>query len=383
MTGYLYYTPPGETSDIQCLTTTRGPYRNAQSSLFIGSNGKVYRLDDPVHAPPATVPLDISGVAINGTLPAQWFGWISSISVNPRNDDTVMVTFSSVSTVGIFWTGNARSDHPTWVNVERNLTLPSIRSSAIAVTADGVEYFVGTSAGLFHSSNPQTTNWNQEAAQDIGNVLVSDLFLRPSDNRLLVGTHGHGMWMTSLSSANLPVMLQDFTGRMQNGHVLLQWRTSSEVNVNGFEVQRSYDGINFSRIDFVKAAGNSNTVRQYNYNDREPAVEKNYYRLNMIDLDGKSKLSEVVLVSQERPVQQVTMTNPFSNQINVRFARLPEGTVKLVLYDMMGRKVASSQISAATQPILPLGDLERLGRGSYVLWVETEGKVFRNKLIRQ
>jgi hypothetical protein len=267
--------------------------------------------------------------------------------------------------------------------VERNLTLPSIRSSAIAVTADGVEYFVGTSAGLFHSSNPQATNWNQEAAQEIGNVLVSDLFLRPSDNRLLVGTHGHGMWMTSLSSANLPVTLQDFTGRMQNGHVLLQWRTSSEVNVNGFEVQRSYDGINFSRIDFVKAAGNSNTVRQYNYNDREPAVEKNYYRLNMIDLDGKSKLSEVVLVSQERPLQQVTATNPFSNQINVRFTRLPQGTVKLVLYDMMGRKVASSQISAATQPILPLGDLERLGRGSYVLWVETEGKVFRNKLIRQ
>lgn len=371
-------------SDVQSLCTTRGPYKNSQSSLFIGAWGKIFRLDDPANAPPATIPVNISGPEVNiPSSPTEWTGWISSISVNPRNDDTVLVTFSTVNSVGIFWTGNAKSDHPTWVNVERNLTLPSVRSSAIAVTAEGVEYFVGTTAGLFHSTNPLTTSWTQEAAQEIGNVTVSDLALRPSDNRLLVGTHGNGMWTTSLSSPALPVTLVKFNGQLQNEHVQLQWITASEVNVSGFEIQRSYDGVNFSKIDFVKAIGNSSTDQHYHYSDPETAVEKNYYRLNMIDLDGKTKLSPVVQVRREGVIQWVTVTNPFTHQLDIRFARLPRGTVKLALYDMMGRMVMSSQIAAVTYPVLPLHDVERLGKGSYVLWVETEGKLFRMKVIRE
>jgi len=109
-----------------------------------------------------------------------------------------LVTVSSYGNEGIWWTGNANSSNPTWVNVERNLSIPSVWSSAIAITATGVEYYVGTTVGLFKSTDPLSNDWSQEGATEIGNVLISNLALRPSDNRLLVGTYGYGMWVTTL-----------------------------------------------------------------------------------------------------------------------------------------------------------------------------------------
>ena len=73
----------------------------------------------------------------------------------------------------------ANSANPTWINIERNLTLPSVRSSAIVITAAGVEYFVGTSVGLFKTFNPLTTDWMQEGPSSIGNAIVSSLPLDP------------------------------------------------------------------------------------------------------------------------------------------------------------------------------------------------------------
>src|SRR5262245_41251652 len=122
-------------------------------------------------------------------LPAEVFQLdISSIAVNPRNDDTIMVTFYSYGVISVWWTGNANSVTPTWTSVEGSLTLPSYRSSAIAVTTAGVQYFVGTSVGLYNSTGlPGSVVWAQEGPTEIGNAVVTCLALRPSDNRFLIG----------------------------------------------------------------------------------------------------------------------------------------------------------------------------------------------------
>jgi len=178
---------------ITALATTRGSYNSSTSSLFFGDSfGRIYRLDDPINCDPSTPPVNITN--------NMSYGYISSISVNPRNDDTVLVTTSSYGFISTWWTGNANSENPIWINVERNLTLPSARSSAIALTPTGLEYYVGTSVGLFKTNDPLFNDWTQEGATEIGNAVVSSLFLRPSDNRLLVGTYGYGMWVTQLPS---------------------------------------------------------------------------------------------------------------------------------------------------------------------------------------
>ncbi|MEO6490471.1 MAG: putative Ig domain-containing protein, partial [Ferruginibacter sp.] len=196
MTGVA--TTVGLANDITALALTRGTYNAATSSLFMGtSNGKVYRLDDPTGVAVGTAPVNITGASF----PAN--SYVSSIAVNPRNDDTVLVTFSNYGITNVWWTGNANVAVPTWTAVEGALTLPSYRSSAIAINgvSSAVEYYVGTSSGLWAASGlPGSVAWAQEGASSMGNAVISDLNLRPSDNKLLVGTHGYGMWSTFIPS---------------------------------------------------------------------------------------------------------------------------------------------------------------------------------------
>ena len=365
--------------DITALATTRGTYNAEASNLYIGNNdGKLYRLRDPANSDPSIVPANISGP----DFPA--FATISSISVNPRNDDTVLVTFSNYGSwvTNIWWTGNAHAEHPVWVNVERNLSLPSIRSSAIAVTPEGVQYFVGTSVGLFRSDDPLHRDWDQEAPEQIGNAIVSSLAIRPSDNRLLVGTYGNAMWsadLSSFASAPLPLTLLNFTGTMQGEEALLKWQTGNEINTAGFEIQHSSDGNNFQTIGFVQAQGNTNAISPYQFTDKAPVPDKNYYRLNMLDRDGRSRFSNIVLLRRNRKPQQVYVTNPFYHDIDLRFSEMPEGRINLTLYDLSGKQVAAAtfdrQRSLRFTPTIPLS------KGIYLLRITSGKETFTMKLV--
>lgn len=364
---------------ISALATTRGTYSAAASSLFMGtSNGKVFRLDDPTGVAAATTPVNITGASF----PAA--AYVSSIAVNPRNDDTVLVTFSNYGVTSVWWTGTANSATPTWTAVEGALTLPSYRTSAIAITATGVDYFVGTSTGLYTATGlPGSTAWTQEGSSDIGNAVVTSLSLRPVDNKLLVGTHGYGMFYTNLSIPALPVTLTEFKGSLLNKHVLLQWRTSSEVNCKYFVVEKSYDGIHFRKIATIPAAGFSNTLKQYSFADEEKLSEKNYYRLRTVDIDDNGKLSNTILIKAPDVQQEmIVLGNPFKNNILIRFVKAPETAGELRLTDMSGRLMASQKIALGEQQIQFFTPAGKLSNGVYQLQAEINGNKFTRQVIK-
>lgn len=196
---------------IASLATTRGTY-NTNHNLFIGTeNGKLLRLKDPRNAAAASIPVDI-------TPPGSRGGNFIDIAVNPRNDDTLMTVVSNyryqsgtdingnpvyADMPSIWVTGNANAATPTWTQVEGNIQPFSMRSCAIVVKQTGVEYYVGTSIGLYSTTllNGTSTTWVKEGAgTPLENAIVSSLALRPSDNTLLVGTHGNGMYYTTIGS---------------------------------------------------------------------------------------------------------------------------------------------------------------------------------------
>jgi hypothetical protein len=369
--------------DITALAVSRGTYSAATSSLFIGtSDGRVFRLDDPAGVGAGTAPEDIE----DGDFPA---GSISSIAVNPRNDDTVIVTLSNYGITGnVWWTGNANSANPTWTNVEGALTLPSFRSSAIHAVPNSteVQYYVGTSVGLYRSgtSFPGTPGWTQEDATTLGNAVISSLSLRPGDGNLLVGTHGYGMWKTALSLFPLPVELTEFKGSLQGKSALLEWKTSFENNSKHFELEKSLDGITYRRIATIPAAGNSAVLRYYNYTDREPLTENNYYRLRSVDIDNNVKLSNVALVKIPGATQDMqVLGNPFVNGITIRFVKqVQQKGGELRLTDMAGRLVARRQITQGEQQlklVVPPG----LAPGSYILEAFVDGKKLKAKVLKQ
>ena len=370
----------GGNETITALATTRGAYSATTSSLFVGDNsGDVYRLDDPVNAADATAPVNITG----GSFPPT--GYISSIAVNPRNDDTILVTFSNYSVTSIWWTGNANSATPTWHNVEGNLTLPSIRSSAITISAAGIEYYVGTSMGLYRATvngaSPGTTVWSQEGASEMGNAVVSSLALRTIDNKLVIGTHGYGIWQTTIGGP-LPVTLKELKGKLEKDNVVLDWKTTAESNALRFDVERSYDGMIYKKIGVVQAAGNSSTGKYYNFRDIESAAYKNYYRLKIVDIDGRSALSEIVLIKKPGSAQRLFVVNPFSNYIEIRFAHTP-ANVRMTLTDMSGKKLGTAEYNGLSQAVIRFANIPSLSKGVYILRTEADGEIFTNKIVKQ
>jgi hypothetical protein len=198
--------PPTGKIGIRAIAFTRGPYHSGHS-LFVGTtNGKIYRLDDPQNTAASTTPVNITPSGLTGN--------VQDIAVNPNNDDEIMAVVSNYGVVSIWWTNNARTAAPTWRNAEGNLTLPSVRSCVIIVKKDAAnnpvtEYYVGTSVGLYSVANLGATltgggtpTWQREGGSTLNLAVVESMVYRPTDNVLLVGTHGNGMYYTFLGTPN-------------------------------------------------------------------------------------------------------------------------------------------------------------------------------------
>jgi hypothetical protein len=192
----------GTNISIRAMELTRGPYLPSHV-LYIGtSDGKLFRLDDPRNATLITTPVNITPVGMQGS--------VADIAVNPNNDEEIMAVISNYTAnnqpiTNIWWTNNAKSATPTWRQADGNLDLPSIRSCMIVVKKDVAnnpitEYYVGTSIGLYStlSINSGSVTWVREGGNILNYSVITSMDYRPQDNVLLIGTHGNGMYYTSM-----------------------------------------------------------------------------------------------------------------------------------------------------------------------------------------
>lgn len=92
----------------------------------------------------------------------------------------------------------------------------------------------------------------------------------------------------------LPLVLGEFTGRLNGKQSILSWITRQEQNTKDFDIQYSTDGQKFISAGNVYAAGNSNSDKAYTFTHKNPANGNNYYRLKMNDIDGHFTYSNVV-----------------------------------------------------------------------------------------
>jgi len=195
--------PFGE--NIRQMKATWGTYDANSSYLLIGGNqGSLFRLDDPQNATAVSSAVEI-------TPPGRLDGTVSGIAIHPTNRDIVMVTYSNYGITNIYITTNATAATPTWTVAERNLDVFSIRSAMITEVDNETRYFVGTARGLYTSLDPINTDWEIEAPNQIGFAVVSALAYKPSNDKVLVGTHGNGMFEATVVSTALSVEEFDST----------------------------------------------------------------------------------------------------------------------------------------------------------------------------
>ncbi len=108
--------------------------------------------------------------------------------------------------------------------------------------------------------------------------------------------NGSGVFSMEVVPAGLPVELLTFHASQLGNAVKLGWETASEIQNEGFFVQRSIDALLWESLDFVAGQGNSNTTQTYGYEDRVPGDGRYLYRLQQRDIDGKVSYSPTVEV---------------------------------------------------------------------------------------
>jgi hypothetical protein len=230
------------TESFQTFSTTRGTYSAASSYLLMGGDeGHVYRLNDPQNAIDISSAVDITPTTATLGFPSI----VTGLAIHPTNHDIILATYSNYGIENIFLTTNATAATPTWTLVERNLLAHSIRSAAIAEVFGQTIYFVGTARGLYSTTDPTTTDWVREAPTQIGFALVSSLAYRPSDNHLLIGTHGNGMYESTITNTLGINKVNDIS----NNLILFPNPVESEINIkllSGFGNIKAYSIKNIS-----------------------------------------------------------------------------------------------------------------------------------------
>ncbi len=249
------------------------------------------------------------------------------------------------------------------------------------------EFVMDYSSSLGVGANLNSSDY--EDASAVFNVYNWSLVKDKYPSKLNATTRGwlpkESFSVTRVPTGNgaLPVVLVNFSGTLKGNNVLLDWSTSAEYSSKEFQLERSNDGITYRKLATVAAAGFSTTAKKYTYLDVE-ATEVNYYRLKMVDIDGSNKQSDVVIVKNSALLQSAAVVNnPFSNHIDVRFARLPKGGVTLRLIDLSGKLIAVKQNYQPSLSSIIRFDIDRpLSRGIYILQVENDGKQYSIKVLK-
>lgn len=248
------------TEFIQSFSTTRGAYSAASSYLLIGGDeGHIYRLNDPQNATDISSAIDITPSVSPNDATTGFPSIVTGLAIHPTNNDIVLATYSNYGTNSIFLSTNATNATPTWTLVERNLSAHSIRSAAITEVAGQTLYFIGTARGLYSTEDPTTTDWAREAPNEIGYALVSSLSYRPSDNHLLIGTHGNGMYETTITD----VLSTDDANDISSEITLFPNPVDNDINFKhsfGYGIDFKYQIINISGQKVMKGSLSENKI---------------------------------------------------------------------------------------------------------------------------
>ncbi len=173
--------------------------------------------------------------------------------------------------------------------------------------------------------------------------------------------HGNmGASSIELNETSIDVELSSFTCSISSSDVLLQWRTETEKNSYGFEIERRVVSSQVSaisdwqKIGSVRAHGTSNAPNEYSFTDKNLLVGRYDYRLKQIDNSGSFKYSqsvEIEIIAPNNFTLFQNYPNPFNPSTTFSFDIPSNSFVSLKVFDQLGREVAnivSEELSAGS-----------------------------------
>jgi hypothetical protein len=249
----------------------------------------------------------------------------------------------------------------TSVNTDRDAGFAALASGSLAVKT-GFEWFKST-------GTPYNSAWR---ALVVGNKFPSShVKLTPTFGTINGVNYVEFSGITSFSGGSggsgfgppssgggvgLPVTWAGFDAVAKESGNDLTWKTASEVNTSHFEVEYSYDGINFNKSAIkVPAAGSSQTLKTYTYTHKDVSAFV-YYRIKQVDMDSRSDYSATKLVKRTDAKTFQVSVYPIpvldDQVLNVEVKAIDKSDLFITILDMNGRIVKSRTTKPTTNSIL-------------------------------
>ncbi len=207
------------------------------------------------------------------------------------------------------------------------------------------------------SSSPRLVTL-KGAWKDIHNAVFENSLMVPSFSAKVT------MYIPGFYST-LAVKEASFTAAEQGTAVRLQWKGIGETDAV-FAVERSRNGVTFSKIGEVKGSG-SPLETAYAFMDLQPLTGTNYYRLKTVDANGSYLYTKVISVRMGATAAQLQVfPNPATHAVNVQLPAM-SGEVIINLSDMSGKTVKAVRLGQLPTAQLYTVDISNLPRGQYLL----------------
>lgn len=254
--------------------------------------------------------------------------WLSNLATDSGYAKSVTNNYNSewsTKSIRIFVAGsNVNNDDNSTVNgydipsaftsvVRLNFVILDI-TKTVTISVKTVTNQTGLFAALHNSPN----------TFDINNITLSDPI--------------------NITEAPLPVTLMNFTHKISGYNVNLTWTTTMESNNKGFQIERkNVSEGDWKTIGFVAGAGNSNTVKNYSFDDKKLTSGKFQYRMKQIDYNGNFSYNnlngEINMGAPKKFNLSQNYPNPFNPSTKIDYELPLDSKVKVIIYDALGREI--------------------------------------------
>jgi hypothetical protein len=163
----------------------------------------------------------------------------------------------------------------------------------------------------------------------------------------------------------VPLKFISFIAKRLGKDIPITWKVAEVVNIVGFDLERSFDGNNFSFLN-NKTVGNAS---EFTFKDNHP--QKAWYRVKVNEACGSSWYSWIESVNA-LPLNVNIYPNPTANKINIVFNANEAGSKVLKLIDIQGKTMLTKSIATQLGNNIISIDISSLSNGTYLLTGLTE-----------
>ena len=181
-------------------------------------------------------------------------------------------------------------------------------------------------------------------------------------------------WALSGNNSPLPVELIFFAGHCESQSTIIEWSTATEKNNDHFDLEKSYDGIEFSKFKIVNGNGTSSIQNDYSVVDDSPYGDLTYYRLTQFDFDGVSKVYPIIAVKscKEQNLTVSIVNDGRSPQLIINSNLDQMSQLKVV--DINGKEMFNEMFNLSKGMNVRPVDLSFHAAGVYFLKVQTKSE---------